>query len=102
MKTAREHLNCAFFVTFLKKCPWTAKSARENFQKSARERTLKCPWKRLKKCPWTNPLARELSPKSAREPKKVPVNIVQKMGFTSTFDVQGRKETQINEIHVTK
>ena len=83
---------CVFLLLFVKKCPWTSKSVRENFQKSVRERTLKCPWKRLKKCPWTHSLTREHSPKSAREPKKVPVNIVQKMGFTGTFDVHGEKK----------
>ena len=83
---------CVFLLLFLKKCPWTAKSAREHFQKSVRERTLKCPWKRPKKCPWTHPPTRELSLKSAREPKKVPVNIVQKMWFTGTFDVHGKKK----------
>ena len=82
-----------FLLLFGKKFPWTAKSAREIFQKSARERTLKCPWKRPKKCPWTHPLTREFSPRSAREPKKVPVNIFQKIGFTGTFDVHGKKKT---------
>ena len=92
---------CVFLLLFVKNCPWTAKSARENFQKSARERTLKCPWKRLKKCPWTHPLTREFSPKSAREPKKVPVNIVQKMGFTGTFDVHGEKKHWIRPCNST-
>ena len=88
-----------FLLLFGKKFPWTAKSAREIFQKSARERTLKCPWKRPKKCPWTHPLTREFSPRSAREPKKVPVNIFQKIGFTGTFDVHGGKKNT-GYIHV--
>ena len=88
---------CVFLLLFVKKCPWTAKSARENFQKSARERILKCPWKRPKKYPWTHPLTREFSPRSASEPKKVPVNIFQKMGFTGTFDVHGKKKTLAHE-----
>ena len=91
MKTAREHLSSIIFSTFGQKvlvngekCPWY-------FQKLMSVKLEKYPWKRQKSCPWMQPVSRAFSARIAREPKKVPVNIVRKMGFTGTFDIDEKK-----------
>ena len=71
----------AFLVLLRKKCPWTAKSAREHFQIF---------------CPWTTKSAREKVPKSARERIHLPVNFLKKCPWTQNC---AREHLRKNEVH---
>ena len=71
----------AFLVLLRKKCPWTAKSAREDFQIF---------------CPWTTKSAREKVPKSARERIHLPVNFLKKCPWTQNC---AREHLRKNEVH---
>ena len=79
MKTAREHLNFVFFVTFCekvsvncekcpwkfpKKCPWTHPKVPVKTSKKVPVNTPSNPWTFTKKCPWTQKSTREHRPKN--------------------------------------